>query len=176
MLSMPFHRCGFVVLVGIGLCATGCDSSKSGENAPAPSKAGSSHKTVMPKDPDKLPADAPMKDVILGRWVSEDADTFTWHFTADGAFVVRSTDPSDLTRFPKELQNKVDAFFGNWALKDSEIVLTAVSGQGQRNALDLSVPYKRISNQEIEIDGAKFTRKAIVPDEPANSDDTDANG
>ena len=79
---------------------------------------------------------------------------------ADGNFVVKSTDKSDLGRFPKKLRDKVPSFFGSWKVTEKELILSNISGADQELVKELKVPFSKIDNQNIEIDGAKFKRGA----------------
>ncbi|HPF41747.1 MAG TPA: hypothetical protein P5081_23220 [Phycisphaerae bacterium] len=153
--------------VALCLTAIACDTSESSSNtntSPAPNKAptGASPTAAAHRDPSELPSTAPMKDVLAGRWVDDAADTFSWHFAADN-FIVTSTNDKDLTRFPTEMQGKVASFYGDWKVTDTEIVLSNISGPGQKLITELRVPYRRISNQKVEIDGKTFSRSEIKP-------------
>ncbi|MCA8937927.1 MAG: hypothetical protein KDB68_17200 [Planctomycetes bacterium] len=153
--------------VALCLTAIACDSSESSSNAntnttPDKASTGAGAAAGAHKDPSALPSTAPMKDVLAGRWVDDAADTFSWHFAADN-FIVTSTDDKDLTRFPSEMQGKVASFYGDWKVTDTEIVLSNISGPGQKLIKELRVPYKRISNQKVEIDGKTFSRSEIKP-------------
>lgn len=175
MLKKSIVRCAASACVALGLAATACDSSGSSSttnanaNSTPAAKDGGSKPAGSSKTTDKLADDAPMKDVLAGRWVADDVDTFSWHFAADN-FVVTSTDETDLTQFPKGMRNKVKSFYGFWKLTDSEIVLTKISGPGQSLIEEIRIPYKRISNQKFEIDGKTFTRNAIQPSETPAED------
>ena len=165
--------CGICV---IGLAAiVGCDSSSdNGAAKPVPPAKPIGNVT---KPADKLPADAPATDALIGTWVGDDNDTFIWRFTADGYFVVRSLDKSDLTQFPKNLRNKVDSFMGRWTIADSEIRLAEISGPGQKLVDEVKISYRKIDNNKFEIDGAKFNRgdvDSLTPNADADDDDDNA--
>lgn len=172
MLKQSCVRFAIVTSLAIGLAGLACDSSETSPEAtgtPASKSSSAAKETnlsggnsgVVPKDPKTLPADAPMKDVLLGRWSADDNKDFMWHFTADGSFVVRSNDKTDLTMFPKEMRNKAKEYFGTWKVAGDEIVLTNISGPSQQLIKEVKISCKRISNQAVEIDGIKYTRNAI---------------
>ena len=166
MLKQSKVLCAVSMCIAMGLTAMACDSSGktsngNGNSASTKSASGNTN-TSARKAPGKLADDAPMKDVLAGRWVDDEVDTFSWHFAADN-FVVTSTDETDLTLFPKGMRNKVKSFYGDWKVTDTEIVLSKISGPQQKLIEELRIPYKRISNQQVEIDGRTFSRSAIDP-------------